>query len=154
MARDGGRVEIAMSYLTTYSLDLHNCTDEEIENFSNELYELSGEDEDVQTLLNEGVVDQAKLYDLSDQILEVSKHYPKMLIVLEGDGEDRDDVWEHRFLNGNRLERYVIMFPVIDDHPEFMTQNEIDCRKRIKEMMKREEERTQKFLDNYKNKLN
>lgn len=136
-----------MGYYTNYSLDLYNCTDEECEQFGNELYEATGHDSDAKELVNEGYLYDIKNFSMLDALIDISRNYPNMLIILGGDGEAQDDIWERRIKNGEVLEREMQMCPPIDDYPKFMTASEIDCRNRLKATMEKETERTRKFIE-------
>lgn len=92
-----------MGYYTAYSIDIEH--DEgavnQIDEFYKELLEVSKDsdgnfDVEYQELVREGVV-YGKLYDIEDYIDELAPKYPGLLILLEGNGEDHDDRWEHRW---------------------------------------------------------
>ena len=42
----------------------------------------------------------ATWYDYDEDMLEVSRAFPRVHFVLSGDGDDNEDIWEHHFWNG------------------------------------------------------
>ena len=45
---------------------------------------------------------EAKYHEYEDQMLELSRRYPKVVFTVCGHGEDPMDVWEHHFKNGKQ----------------------------------------------------
>jgi len=43
---------------------------------------------------------EGKWYEYKDDMLEVSRAFPGILITLHGQGEEWDDIWQQYFLNG------------------------------------------------------
>ena len=89
-----------MGYYTSYSLEMFGEV-EEVEKAENDLlvmteYENGDYDPEIKELVNTGGV-YAKLYDIQDYLKEVAKKNPNVLIVLNGDGEESDDLWEERY---------------------------------------------------------
>lgn len=52
----------------------------------------------------------AKLYDIEGWITDVAKKHPDVLVVLTGDGESSDDLWEERW-KGEENERQNFIIP-------------------------------------------
>ena len=48
----------------------------------------------------------AKWYDEKAQMQKFSTHFPAATFLVRGEGEDRGDVWEHRYRNGLLEERF------------------------------------------------
>ena len=89
-----------MGYYTSYSISMHG-DEEDIMGFTQDLLEISRNsdgsyDYDVRDLLTSGGV-YAKLYEIDDWIGGVAAKYPNLLIILNGDGESSDDLWEERW---------------------------------------------------------
>lgn len=59
-------------------------------------YTLSDRDEE------SGIVylNESHWYDCEEDLQKVSKKHPDIIIVAQGEGEERDDNWETRFLDG------------------------------------------------------
>lgn len=99
-----------MGYYTSYGIAIEADPgfEEQEEKFQKELFERSGEDSDIKELFTYGVY--AKLYDLESWIDELAPKYPHLLIMLSGDGEESDDLWESRW-KGNVFERMNAAIP-------------------------------------------
>lgn len=44
---------------------------------------------------------ESKWYDWQKDSVALSRSYPRILIEIEGEGEDRDDIWKARIRNGD-----------------------------------------------------
>jgi len=44
--------------------------------------------------------DSMKWYDYDSDMTKLSKQFPDYLFYIHGEGEDREDLWDHYFLNG------------------------------------------------------
>lgn len=101
-----------MGYYTSYSLEIrHREQDSElVKSFEKELLERSDDDCEVKELINTGGV-WAKLYDLEEWISELAPKYPELLIILYGDGESSDDLWEHRWKGGEQEVKEAVIPP-------------------------------------------
>lgn len=103
-----------MGYYTNYDLAVINKDDSKVKAFKEDLRKESSDadgnvDGDLEDLLNDGYI-YAKLYDLEDLISKVAPRHPDVLIILEGDGEDSDDLWEARW-KGDNYERHDAVIP-------------------------------------------
>ena len=87
-----------MGYYTSYSLAIEG-EKKLVKQFEKDLLEKSGLASEVEDLIHDGYV-WAKLYDISEWITELAPKYPELLIMLSGDGEDSDDLWEERWCAG------------------------------------------------------
>ena len=89
-----------MGYYTAYGLTLVGDDDKVIafeEDLKNISKDSNGEvDADVRNLIDDGAV-YAKLYDIEDWISEAAQRHPDVLVILNGDGEDSEDMWEARW---------------------------------------------------------
>ena len=87
-----------MGYYTYYTLKIKDS----IIDSSYVINELREENEDAKYALdNEGYSqDEAKWYNAEEDIREFSKKYPEVLFILEGQGEESDDVWRTYIQNG------------------------------------------------------
>lgn len=70
-------------------------------------------DGDLEKLLNSGW-EEAKLYDIEDWIDEVAPKHPDVLVILDGDGENSDDLWQTRW-KGNNSERQEAKIPPFEN---------------------------------------
>ena len=114
-----------MGYITCFDLTLIG-EKEKVEAFKKDLLEESksddGEiDEDVEELLECGYL-SAKIYDLEDWIDAVAPRHPDVLVILNGDGEESDDLWETRW-KGDKCERQNAIIPPFTT-PELLTETE------------------------------
>jgi len=98
-----------MGYYTDYSLTFKG-NKEQISNLKRELLEASRNDDCMKELLESGYVSDAKLYNISEWINELAEKYPDVLIVLSGDGEEPDDIWESRW-KGKSFETHNVEMP-------------------------------------------
>lgn len=44
---------------------------------------------------------EGKWYNWEKESVSLSRNYPRILIEIEGEGEDRDDIWKARIRNGD-----------------------------------------------------
>ena len=118
-----------MSYYTSYGLTTYGDI-QECQAFEQALLEYTKDGYgnvncEVEELVDTGGA-YAKLYDLRDWITELAPKFPNVLIILSGDGEESDDLWEQRwkgeeteyqeaaippFKNKNLLTEYEIKKP-------------------------------------------
>lgn len=101
-----------MAYYTTFTLSLYGERKDK-NGFTDALIDKSNNNLDVITLTGEGCV-SAKLYNLDDWIDEIAPDYPELLIVLEGNGEEQDDIWETRW-KGEETETHIICMPPFEN---------------------------------------
>lgn len=107
-----------MGYYTSYGLCV--CGNEDrVHEFENELLEVTryadGQDDcEVKELVSTGGV-YAKLYDIEDTISDLAPKYPDLLIILSGDGEESDDLWEARW-KGSEYEKQAAEIPPFKNH--------------------------------------
>lgn len=95
-----------MGYYTDYSLEVRGIQSEgefialcdEVKNFYG-LYVAEGKPFDTQTYFP--TYEEAKWYDHETDMRELSRKFPNMTFCLEGDGEDRDDMWCEYYHNGD-----------------------------------------------------
>ena len=101
-----------MGYYTTFTLSIYG--ERKARNgFVRDLINRSDNNTDVLTLTGEGCVN-AKLYNLDDWIDEIAPNYPELLIVLNGCGEEQDDIWETRW-KGEETETHIICMPPFEN---------------------------------------
>ena len=54
-----------------------------------------------------------KWYDHNKDMIEISKQFPDILFILDGTGEDHEDIWRTYYHNGKYEETYArIAFPM------------------------------------------
>lgn len=115
-----------MGYYTFYSIDFEG-DENKVDAIKKDLIEQS-KDEDgdadcwLEELLDCGEVD-AKLYDLEDWIDAVAPRHPDVLVVLQGDGEEKGDSWERRW-KGTEFEAQYSAIPPFKN-PKLFTNKEI-----------------------------
>lgn len=84
-----------MGYYTNYSLRLCG-NDEDVkaveQDILDTLYKPLAED-----LVKFGYADEYKWYSSDEDMREIAKRHPNVLIILCGEGEDEMDIWEHRY---------------------------------------------------------
>ena len=117
-----------MGYYTSYSLSIEADKGYELdeERFQGALLEATKYadghyDSEVKDLINTGGV-WAKLYDIVDTITEIAVNFPHLLIMLSGDGEDSDDLWEQRW-KGSEKEYQISTIPPFQN-PNLKTEYE------------------------------
>ena len=59
----------------------------------------------------------AKWYDWEKELMELSKHHPSLMFIIEGSGEDRDDAWITWITDGlSQYEKKYITHNPFDVH--------------------------------------
>lgn len=51
--------------------------------------------------LIDGNVDFMKWYDHEEDMIKISKKFPNLVFILDGDGEESGDIWREFYMNGN-----------------------------------------------------
>lgn len=109
-----------MGYYTFYQLSILKDPDNQKEQFCEELNSLfDGPYAD--NLLNGG--DELKWYNWQEDMKAISLKYPKMLLMLEGDGEEPLDIWIAHFCNGKINYREIQTYWEKFDDNEFYIQS-------------------------------
>lgn len=86
-----------MGYYTTYSL---RTTERELNQEEwDKLEEIVGYEEIIFELKESGYY-TTKWYEAESNIIELSKEFSDVVFVLDGVGEDNEDIWKAYFLNG------------------------------------------------------
>lgn len=89
-----------MGYNTTYKLKLHNARPEQCKEVFKEIEETSKYTlDDIQD--DEAELADAHWYNYGHDLTKVSKKFPGIIIEIYAEGEDRNDTWQARYLNGN-----------------------------------------------------
>ena len=91
-----------MGYLTTFTIERIEGSQEEYNNILNDLKELGLEQ------LAESETDTLKWYDHSVDMEEITSKHPEAVVLLYGRGEDIDDVW-YEYWKGVKFYRKVFM---------------------------------------------
>lgn len=65
---------------------------------------------------------EAKWYDFEDTFPAFAAKFPDVLFIVNGDGDDSDDLWEARF-KGNEIERHYMSMPPFTN-PVLLTESE------------------------------
>jgi len=78
----------------------------------------------IKDLVVEGCVD-AKWYSFFEDFSAFAKQHPNILFIVDGSGEDSDDVWQHRF-RGDIDERHEMEMPPFQT---LLTEKEIENNK-------------------------
>ncbi len=106
-----------MGYLTRYSLSVdYMGTDkenmyEEIEKVKSAV--IPNDYGTIGALIAEGM--ECKWYGHEKDMRKISKHFPKILFVLEGEGEENGDIWKMYFLDGKAQRcKAILRFPAFD----------------------------------------
>lgn len=92
-----------MGYYTWYTLDILEDPDNQEDEFYEKLDEKIGR---VCLFKDLGGI-EAKWYNWESDMKELSKKFPKMLFLLEGDGEEPLNIWKCHFCNGISYYRQI-----------------------------------------------
>ena len=111
-----------MGYYTAYNINYTVPEGEDKENFSHKLARvLSAVNSDLYYTANCTIEDMIeddvmKWYDHTEDMIELSKLFPTVIFTLEGNGEDRDDIWREYYFNGkSQYAPAKIFFDPIDE---------------------------------------
>ena len=88
-----------MGYYTLYSIHLIEGKQELFNSLLEEIVEKTGNS----SLDGNHFCEEMKWYDWESDCYELSKKYPSLLFMVEGDGEDADDFWRCYFQNGKSV---------------------------------------------------
>ena len=92
-----------MGYYTAYNLSIlaDDGFTSDADGFYNDLRSArGGDDGELEELIRYGAA-CVKLYDIEEDISQIAPKYPHLLIILEGDGDEKDDRWEYRWKGTN-----------------------------------------------------
>jgi len=114
-----------MGYYTYYTLTMQG-NDADVNAAEADLLDASrcedGEPEyGMEELIKYGGV-EAKLYDIEEYFNKVAPKHPNVLMILNGDGEESDDMWESRW-KGNDFECHNAIIPPFTN-PNLLTDYE------------------------------
>jgi len=71
------------------------------------------ENSTIEDMIEEDVM---KWYDHTEDMIELSKLFPTIVFTVEGNGEDRDDIWREYYFNGKF--QYAPATIIFDDFDE------------------------------------
>lgn len=94
-----------MGYFTYFTLNKISGSDEDYNALIGDIREKTGYD-----FSNDTVV-EGKWYDCDEDMTELSKKYPDLIVQMDGDGENSDDIWASRYHNGERESKGFEMLP-------------------------------------------
>ncbi len=98
-----------MGCYTTYTLSTTQGYDNQ-EEIEEKLQEISGYS------IEFGWNDSCKWYEHEKHMKELSKIYPETTFLLEGEGEESEDIWRKYFKNGKKqVCKARIVFPAFDE---------------------------------------
>jgi len=115
-------LRISMGYYTYFSLSYHGTPEDEeaLQNFQ------PGKEfafpEGIKELIDESQDTDWKWYGWEEDMKKLCKLFPNILFILDGDGEDSDDMWEWRG-KGDIYEYHWFTLPPFTT-PELMLDNE------------------------------
>lgn len=114
-----------MGYYTSYTLTMIG-EEQAVKRAEDDLIEVSNypdgsPDCEIKDLVNYGYVN-AKLYEIRDYLEKVAEKNPDVLIVLDGDGEESDDLWEERWKGKEHEAQFSIIPPFTN--PALLTETE------------------------------
>lgn len=98
---------INMGYYTTFSITKIKGSDEDFGLFLRDINKKTG------LAFDKDTQQTAKWYDAKEDLAEVSKKYPDLLIEVFGEGEDSGDLWRIRYRGGDSETVGVQMPPFI-----------------------------------------
>ena len=96
-----------MGYITYFTLEMYG-PDDKIKKAGEDIKALSSEGY-LNELVDYGSMD-LKWYDWKEDIDKVAKANPDVLIILDGDGEESDDLWQYR-VKGAVSEYHAFVLP-------------------------------------------
>lgn len=100
-----------MGYYTHYYLELEG-TEQDKEQFKLALIKrMPAEQDRIEYLFDNSSV-TAKLYNLPEEISLITYRFPKLLVILSGNGEEPLDIWEMRW-KGKTFEKTQAVLPPI-----------------------------------------
>jgi hypothetical protein len=70
---------------------------------------------DILDWYNEAFVGEDTWYEHENDMLEISKNFPNILFKLEGDGQDREDIWVKYFKNGQVKTAKIL---IVEEDPD------------------------------------
>lgn len=103
-----------MGYYTNFSLKvIEIIEDAEIEVDEVEFPEFNEKnmydgDLSVQELIS-GYSDSMKWYDYEEDMIEISKKFPNLIFILDGNGEESGDIWRKFYMNGKTYSWQLII---------------------------------------------
>lgn len=100
-----------MGYYTTYTLELDGSATDKEKLYQALIRKMPTEEDRISYLFENGEV-TAKLYNLPEEISLLAYRFPKLLIILSGNGENTLDVWEMRW-KGKTFEKTQAILPPI-----------------------------------------
>ena len=114
-----------MGYYTYYQIAFVG-DDDKVKAFKDDLLETSKDDDGevdsyLEDLLSYSGV-EAKLYDLEEWIDTIAPRHPDVLVILNGDGEESDDLWETRWKGDKYEHQEAVISPFTT--PELLTERE------------------------------
>lgn len=104
-----------MGYYTWYTLEVLKDPDDQEDQFWEELDEITGFANDFKKF--DGA--EAKWYSWKEDMIKLSKKFPKMFFSLDGNGEGSLDIWVAHFCNGECNYREIQTYWEKFDSEEF-----------------------------------
>lgn len=100
-----------MGYYTYYTVLIEEDPEFQQDEFWKDIVELDVACEDIEP----GFAFEAKWYDHEEDLQRISKKYPKMLIIVYGEGEESEDFWKLFIRNGkSHRVRGEVVYPEFD----------------------------------------
>lgn len=104
-----------VGYYTTFKMGVESNEDNDTESLKQFQYDIDSEyefgSEELQLdWLIHGDCDNMKWYDHHEDMCELSKRYPNLLLWLTGNGEESGDIWKAWYRNG----KSVVVKPKLD----------------------------------------
>lgn len=95
-----------MGYYTYYSLEVRdlntkNLISEELEaEITRKIATILELEDNKDTTFENLFMEELKWYDHEEDMLKLSKEYPDCVFILQGEGEDRKDLWRNYYCRG------------------------------------------------------
>ena len=109
-----------MGHYTSFCIEYEGST-EDVKKVENDFKALYGDGGYLNELIDTGI-SEMKWYDWEFDMKKVAKKNPNVLIILHGDGEESDDIWQAR-AKGKEFEFKSFMIPPFEN-PNLFKQEE------------------------------
>ena len=95
-----------MGYYTYYNLEVRDLNTKELisealeAEITRKIAVILGLEDNKDTTFEDLLFDELKWYDYDEDMQDLSKEYPDCVFILQGEGEDREDLWRNYYCRG------------------------------------------------------